>query len=147
MSNNKLSYDYDEEAAILEKELTDHKKPHVDHPSRDVEPHSVPFCILLDFIIPFYSFYWMARINNDVRELADDYPSTPGWRVVLFYFLTFGFYAFYWVLKQSKRIDRIKAANGDRFNRNNGILYTIAFLFGFGWIALAMMQNEINNQF
>lgn len=145
----KYSYDYGEEAALIEKKLAEQRKPPADLPQRDVLPHSVLTCILLD-LIPvfnlFFAFYWMARLNNDARDLAGDYPSTPGWKVVLFYFLTFGLYAYYWVLKQSKRIDRIKAANGDRFNQGNGLLYTIPFLFGLGWITLAMMQSQINEQ-
>lgn len=145
----KYSYLYDEEAAAIEKKMQESQKPPADHKERDIQYHSVLGCILLG-LIPifgiFYSFYWMARLNDDIRDLANVYPSTPGWKVVLFHFLTLGIYTLFWVQKQGKRIDKIKVANGDHFNKNNGLGYVFLELFGLGWVALAMMQSEINNQ-
>lgn len=140
----KYSYNYDEEAAEIERKMEEAKKPPVAHKERDVKEHSVLGCILLDFFVPFYSIYWMIRLNNDLRELANDYPSMAGWKIPLLYFATLGLFGFFWVMRQGKRVDKIKVANGDHFNRSSGLGYTLLLFFGFPWIAFAMMQSEIN---
>ncbi len=145
---NKYSYLYDEEAAAIEKKREEAKKPPVAHKERDIQYHSVPGCFLLS-CIPifrhFFVFHWMARLNDDLRDLANDYPSTPGWKVVLFHFLTLRIYTYFWMLRQCDRVNTIKTENGDHSTKSPG-LYLVLHFFGLSWIALATMQSEVNNQ-
>ena len=58
--------------------------------------------------------------------------------------VTCGIYGLYWAYKQGEKIDEAKTARGI-MSSNSGIIYLLLTIFGFGIIAEALMQNELNN--
>ena len=57
--------------------------------------------------------------------------------------VTFGIYGIYWAYKQGEKLDFTKNNRGIP-SSNSGVLYLILQIFGFGIIAYALMQNELN---
>lgn len=57
--------------------------------------------------------------------------------------VTCGIYGIYWAYKQGEKLDFTKNNRGIP-SSNSGVLYLILQIFGFGIIAYALMQNELN---
>ena len=64
-------------------------------------------------------------------------------QVVLLTIVTCGIYGIYWAYKQGEKLDFTKNNRGIP-SSNSGVLYLILQIFGFGIIAYALMQNELN---
>ena len=70
--------------------------------------------------------------------------NTSGGVAFLLSLVTCGIYGLYWAYKQGEKIDEAKTARGI-MSSNSGIIYLLLTIFGFGIIAEALMQNELNS--
>ncbi|MBO4276922.1 MAG: DUF4234 domain-containing protein [Clostridia bacterium] len=91
-----------------------------------------------------YAFYWMYTLNDDVAALTGRAPRQSGGLVVLLTIVTFGIYGIIWMYNEGQDIDEIKNRMGVP-SSNTGIIYLVLSLLGFSIVALALMQNEVNN--
>ena len=105
-----------------------------------VAPRSIALCIVLTIVtFGIYGLVWMAKINNDVNELAED-PIAPGGGMVVFLsIVTLGIYGLFWLYKMGQKCDYIRQVNA-----SSGILYLILGCVGLSIVSWALIQDSIN---
>ena len=110
-----------------------------------IERRNIAVCIVLTLVNlrKFYGIYWIVCLTNDVNTVSGDVNGTSGGMVVLLTIVTCGIYGIYWAYKQGEKLDFTKNNRGIP-SSNSGVLYLILQIFGFGIIAYALMQNELN---
>ena len=109
-----------------------------------IERRNIAVCIVLTLVTcGIYGIYWIVCLTNDVNTVSGDVNGTSGGMVVLLTIVTCGIYGIYWAYKQGEKLDFTKN-NGGIPSSNSGVLYLILQIFGFGIIAYALMQNELN---
>ena len=109
-----------------------------------IERRNIAVCIVLTLVTcGIYGIYWIVCLTNDVNTASGDVNGTPGGMVVLLTIVTCGIYGIYWAYKQGEKLDFTKNNRGIP-SSNSGVLYLILQIFGFGIIAYALMQNELN---
>ena len=87
-----------------------------------IERRNIAVCIVLTLVTcGIYGIYWIVCLTNDVNTVSGDVNGTSGGMVVLLTIVTCGIPS-----------------------SNSGVLYLILQIFGFGIIAYALMQNELN---
>lgn len=110
-----------------------------------IQNRSIALCIILTIVTcGIYGWYWLYCLANDVNAVSGRTNDTSGGMVVLFTIITCNIYHIYWMYKAGEKIDDARRMRG-MFSQNNGILYLILTLFGFGIIAWALLQSELNN--
>ena len=109
-----------------------------------IERRNIAVCIVLTLVTcGTYGIYWIVCLTNDVNTVSGDVNGTSGGMVVLLTIVTCGIYGIYWAYKQGEKLDFTKNNRGIP-SSNSGVLYLILQIFGFGIIAYALMQNELN---
>ena len=109
-----------------------------------IERSNIAVCIVLTLVTcGIYGIYWIVCLTNDVNTVSGDVNGTSGGMVVLLTIVTCGIYGIYWAYKQGEKLDFTKNNRGIP-SSNSGVLYLILQIFGFGIIAYALMQNELN---
>ena len=109
-----------------------------------IERRNIAVCIVLTLVTcGIYGIYWIVCLTNDVNTVSGDVNGTSGGMVVLLTIVTCGIYGIYWAYKQGEKLDFTKNNRGIP-SSNRGVLYLILQIFGFGIIAYALMQNELN---
>jgi hypothetical protein len=95
------------------------------HP--EIKRRNVALCILFSIITcGIYQFYWIAKMNDESKELVGRPEETSGGMVVLFSIITCGIYELYWLYRMGERVDEMK----NRPNGNSGLLFLILPLAG-----------------
>ena len=109
-----------------------------------IERRNIAVCIVMKLVTcGIYGIYWIVCLTNDVNTVSGDVNGTSGGMVVLLTIVTCGIYGIYWAYKQGEKLDFTKNNRGIP-SSNSGVLYLILQIFGFGIIAYALMQNELN---
>ena len=109
-----------------------------------IERRNIAVCIVLTLVTcGIYGIFWIVCLTNDVNTVSGDVNGTSGGMVVLLTIVTCGIYGIYWAYKQGEKLDFTKNNRGIP-SSNSGVLYLILQIFGFGIIAYALMQNELN---
>ena len=109
-----------------------------------IERRNIAVCIVLTLVTcGIYGIYWIVCLTNDVNTVSGDVNGTSGGMVVMLTIVTCGIYGIYWAYKQGEKLDFTKNNRGIP-SSNSGVLYLILQIFGFGIIAYALMQNELN---
>ena len=109
-----------------------------------IERRNIAVCIVLTLVTcGIYGIYWIVCLTNAVNTVSGDVNGTSGGMVVLLTIVTCGIYGIYWAYKQGEKLDFTKNNRGIP-SSNSGVLYLILQIFGFGIIAYALMQNELN---
>lgn len=97
---------------------------------------SIVSCIILTLITcGLYSIYWWICLNNDFAK--ENNESANGLMVVILTIITCGIYGLIWCYKMGKNIEK---AGG----KDDGVMYLVLFLLGFGVISFALMQAQEN---
>lgn len=113
-----------------------------------IQRRSIAMCIILSLVTcGIYGIYWFVVLTDDANTLLPDNKglnNTSGGVAFLLSLVTCGIYGLYWAYKQGEKIDEAKAARGI-MSSNSGIIYLLLTIFGFGIIAEALMQNELNS--
>lgn len=108
-----------------------------------IQKRNIAVCIILSIVTcGIYGIYWFICLNNDTNTASNTF-GTSGGVAFLLTLVTCNIYGIYWAYKQGEKIDTAKANRGIP-SSNSGILYLILTLFGFGIVAWALMQNELN---
>ena len=109
-----------------------------------IDRRKIAVCIVMTLVTcGIYGIYWIVCLTNDVNTVSGDVNGTSGGMVVLLTIVTCGIYGIYWAYKQGEKLDFTKNNRGIP-SSNSGVLYLILQIFGFGIIAYALMQNELN---
>lgn len=97
---------------------------------------SIASCIILSFVTcGIYSIFWWINLNNDFAIKNNE--NANGVMVVFLSFITCGIYSLIWFYQMGKNIEK---AGG----KNEGFLYLILTILGFGLVSLALIQNQEN---
>lgn len=108
-----------------------------------VKQRSVAIAIILSLITcGLYTLYWQYTLSEDLRELSRDY-SLSGGMAILLGLITCGLYTLYWYYKIGRALRTAQETKGV-FSSDQGVLFVILGVFGFGIISMAIAQAEIN---
>lgn len=92
-----------------------------------------------------FGIYWIICLVNDLNVAADTPTDTSGVTVFLLSLVTCGIYMWFWIYKAGDKVSYIRRKSGQYDSGNNGIIYVILAILGFGIIDYCLIQNEINN--
>ena len=90
-----------------------------------------------------YGIYWFIVLTDDVKKASGDTNFTSGGVSFLLTIVTCGIYGVYWAYKMGELMKTAQSKHGLEV-KDNSVLYLILELFGFGIIAYAMLQNDLN---
>ena len=108
-----------------------------------VNKRRVEVCILFCiFTCGLYAIYWMSLLVRNVRALKHDYSSITGEMLCLF---LVPFYGFYWWYTRGNDVKRLLEEHDCRIV-STGTLYLALRILGLGIVAMAIMQNDFNEQ-
>ncbi len=109
-----------------------------------IENRNIAVCILLSFVTcGIYSIYWFICLTDETNTISKNGGDTSGVIAFLLTVVTCNIYGLYWAYRQGEKIDQAKTDRGISSN-SSGIAYLLLCLFGFGIVAYALMQNELN---
>lgn len=108
-----------------------------------IKKRNIALCIVLSLITcGIYGIYWAVCIVNDVNTVTMR-DGQSGGIVVLLGIITFGIYFVYWFYKAGEAMDNLRSQQG-KDTGNLGLLYLILTIVGFGIVAYALLQSELN---
>lgn len=109
-----------------------------------IRKRSIPLYIILSIVTcGIFGIFWFITMTDDVNGMYGNPNETSGGIAFLLTFVTCGIYGLYWAYKIGEKLDQIKTSRNIP-SSNSGVLYLILYLFGFGIISYALIQNEIN---
>lgn len=109
-----------------------------------VQNRNIAVCIILSIITcGLYGLYWMACLANEVNTVSGRQNDMSGGLVVVLSIITCNIFHLYWIYTAGQKIDDVRQARGIP-SQNNGLIYLLLALFGFGIVAWALLQNELN---
>ncbi len=91
-----------------------------------------------------YSIYWVICLVNDTNTVAREPNAQSGVVVVLLGLITCNIYMLYWFYTAAGKVNRAKVAHGLPADNNMGLIYVLLSLFGFEIVAMALLQNDLN---
>ncbi len=97
---------------------------------------------LILFFITFgiYGFIWLYTLVKRIRVLDNKSTNIIGEYLSI---ILIPFYSLYWIYTRSQDVYRIASSKGAQVSDSN-LAKLILTLFGFGIVAYAMMQNDLN---
>lgn len=84
----------------------------------------------------------MYQLTEDVRYLSGD-ESFSGGKVLLLSLITCGIYTLVWYYKLGELIAVAQRSKGVHV-KDNGVLYLVLGLFGFGLVNMILAQSDAN---
>ncbi len=110
-----------------------------------IQKKNIVTCLLLSIITcGIYAIYWLICLADDANEASRSQNGTGGGMVFLLTLITCGIYEYYWMYKVGEQLAVAKEqATGTR-GENNGVLYLILSILGFGIVSYCLIQNELN---
>jgi hypothetical protein len=107
----------------------------------EMKKRSVAGCIILTLAtFGIYGIYWFVKLTNESNRLAPEEATMSGGLALLVNICTLGIYGLYWSYKLGKKVDLIAGVS-----RNTGVIYLLLSIFGFGIVAHALAQDEMNH--
>ena len=88
--------------------------------------------------------YWIYCVVTDLNLASGEVDDTSGGMVILLSIVTCNIYMLYWYYKAGSKVNQIRYLDGNMQDGSLGILYLLLSLFGFGFVSLALIQNELN---
>lgn len=109
-----------------------------------INNRSIATCIILSIVTcGIYGIYWFIVLTDDAKKAADDNNLASGGVAFLLTLVTCGIYGIYWAYKMGELL-KIAQAKRNLIVKDNSVLYLVLELFGFGIIAYALIQNDLN---
>ncbi len=100
-----------------------------------MKKRSIVFVVLMSLFVPFYALYWYCSFQNQLKKETG--LGFGGFGHLMATIFSFGIYSIVWSYKVGGRIQVLGG-------KDNGIMYMILTLIGFGTIAYFLMQNDVN---
>ncbi|TCK90557.1 uncharacterized protein DUF4234 [Natranaerovirga hydrolytica] len=109
-----------------------------------MEKRSIGVAILLSLVTcGIYSMYWMYALSKDLIEYNGEVGESAGTELLLS-IITCGLYFIYWCYKMGQRIYDAEVKSNVAHPNDDSVMYLILGIFGFGIIAMAIMQSKTN---
>ncbi len=108
-----------------------------------LQKRDIAIAIILSLVTcGIYGIYWMIVLTNDVAKLSDE-PGFQGGIAFLLSLITCGIYGIYWSYQLGKNVAKAQSMRGVT-QTDNSLLYVVLSIFGFGIVAFAIAQNDVN---
>ncbi|GEM00853.1 protein of unknown function [Halolactibacillus halophilus] len=108
-----------------------------------IKQRSVAMVIILSLITcGIYSLYWIYAITEELSQATND-PTFSGAKALIFLLLTCGIYGFFWYYVVGQKMADMQRQH-NMLIKDNGVLYIVLAIFGFGIISDAIIQAEMN---
>lgn len=113
-----------------------------------IQQRNIALCIILSIVTcGIYSLIWFIHLADDTNLVTtppiNGKPHTSGGMALLLTIVTCGIYGYYWAYKQGEKLDNAKTARGLP-PTNQSVIYLLLEIFGFGIVAWALMQSQLN---
>lgn len=99
------------------------------------------FILLSIVTLGIYQWVCVYRMMKSCRNIAGKEPSCAG-EFLLYLFVPF--YSLYWIFTRSQTFASCANAKGYCMVSDHSAVYLILSIFGLSWLALLLMQNDIN---
>jgi len=86
------------------------------------------------------SLIWWYSLAEDIKRASKDEQAPSGIVTILLSLVTCGIYGWIWVYQSSVRLSTV-----DPTHTNNAVLNLILGIFTGNLVAIALMQNQLNN--
>lgn len=109
-----------------------------------IKKRNVALYLILSIVTcGLFGLYWEYVLVNDTNIATGNTEGKNGIVVILLNLITCGIFWWIWVYKAGEGLDAVKGKNGGQAG-NRGILYLVLSIFGLGIVAVALIQNELN---
>ena len=109
-----------------------------------LQRRSIATCIILSFVTcAIYEYYWLYKLAEDINYIKGDPNATTPGMVLVLSIVTCGIYLIYWVYKAGETVDNARMNMG-MAPGSKAVLYLVLTIFGLGLVAIALLQNDIN---
>ena len=110
-----------------------------------VKNRNIALCVVLSIITcGIYGIYWLVCLVDDLNVASGRTGDTSGGMVFLLSLITCGIYGIYWMYKAGEKVAYIKQRNTGEIDSSSSVLYLILGIIGFGIVAYALIQSELN---
>ena len=110
-----------------------------------VKNRNIALCVVLSIITcGIYGIYWLVCLVDDLNVASGRTDDTSGGIVFLLSLITCGIYGIYWMYKAGEKVAYIKQRNTGEIDSSSSVLYLILGIIGFGIVAYALIQSELN---
>ena len=110
-----------------------------------VKNRNIALCVVLSIITcGIYGIYWLVCLVDDLNVASGRTDDTSGGIVFLLSLITCGIYGIYWMYKAGEKVAYIKQRNTGEVDSSSSVLYLILGIIGFGIVAYALIQSELN---
>ena len=110
-----------------------------------VKNRNIALCVVLSIITcGIYGIYWLVCLVDDLNVASGRTDDTSGGIVFLLSLITCGIYGIYWMYKAGEKVAYIKQRNTGEIASTSFVLYLILGIIGFGSVAYALIQSELN---
>ena len=110
-----------------------------------VKNRNIALCVVLSIITcGIYGIYWLVCLVDDLNVASGRTGDTSGGMVFLLSLITCGIYGIYWMYKAGEKVAYIKQRNTGEVDSSSSVLYLILGIVGFGIVAYALIQSELN---
>ncbi len=117
-----------------------------DAPKSGIQNRSIVLWILITlFTCGIGGLVWLYLLVEDINKVSEDTNAFSGIMVILLSLVTCSIYTYIWMWKAGKQINQAKESRGMSADSNMPLIYLLLAIFGFGIVAYALMQNDLNN--
>ena len=110
-----------------------------------VKNRNIALCVVLSIITcGIYGIYWLVCLVDDLNVASGRTDDTSGGIVFLLSLITCGIYGIYWLYIAGEKVAYIKQRNTGEIDSSSSVLYLILGIIGFGIVAYALIQSELN---
>ena len=110
-----------------------------------VKNRNIALCVVLSIITcGIYGIYWLVCLVDDLNVASGRTGDTSGGMVFLLSLITCGIYGIYWLYIAGEKVAYIKQRNTGEIDSSSSVLYLILGIIGFGIVAYALIQSELN---
>lgn len=110
-----------------------------------IQKRDIAVAIILSIVTcGIYNIYWFIKQVDDVNRAANDQNAFSGGVTFLLGLITAGIYSVYWFYQAGKKMMYAQQVRCMQAKENLEILYLLLSLFGFGIVAMALIQNDLN---
>ena len=112
----------------------------------NMEKRSIVKAIIFTIItFGIYGCYWFYKETNEVHELLGRQNSASGGWALVYSIITIGIYALYWNYKMGEAVAEALDDRNMRNGGNEGQIYLVLAIFGFGIISSCLIQDKVND--
>ena len=115
-------------------------------PTDGIQNRSLVLWILITiFTCGIGGLIWVYLLVEDINKASGDTNAPSGIIVILLSLVTCSIYTYIWMWKAGKQLNQAKETRGMSADPNMPLIYLLLAIFGFGIVAYALMQNDLNN--